>query len=944
VTPERWQQIKEVLAAVLEKAPEERETYLNQVCVEPSLRQEVQSLIAADLLEDEGLMEMPAAQSGALKPGTKLGSYEIVALLGAGGMGEVYQARDCKLGRNVAIKVLPAAFVHDPDRLSRFQREARILASLNHPNIATIHGLEQSDGMHYLVMELVPGQALSERLQSGPLPAKEVLDLGIQVADALEVAHAQGIIHRDIKPANVVLTARGHAKILDFGLAKLTRSPAARINSSGSTDSAPEESLSVPQVLLGTVAYMSPEQVRGDELDIRSDLFSFGLVLYEMATARPAFTGNSPAVIFDAILNRQPVSPSQLNRAVPPKLEEIISRALEKDRALRYQTAQDLGADLQRLKRDTESGSSPVVIPRSHSRASVFKAVSILMGIIIVLGLLLLLAVIARIPAPIPRPTESYAITNDGRSKELPDLIYPMVTDGARLYFTEIAGGVLSVAQVSTAGGETISTETPFRFPRITDISPDHAALLVQGSAGSGLEAPMWTIPTLGGTPRRVGDLEAHDATWTPDGEIVFANGSDLYQAKADGSGSRKLVGLAGIPSWPRFAPDGRVLRFTIFDPGTKSTSLWEVSRDGNQLHALLPGWHEPAAECCGNWSPDGNYFAFQSSHNGRADIWVLQNKNTSWLPSGHAPEQLTEGPLNFLAPVFNLDSKKLFVVGEQRRGELVRYDAKARQFLPYLSGISADLLDFSRDGEWVAYVGYPDGTLWRSKVDGTQRQQLTSPPLTVDLPRWSPDGREIAFSGSAGEQTSKIYLIPGVGGSPVQLLPGPQRQREPSWSADGNFLVFSGSQEHSAKTNMAIFVANVKTRESSLLPESAGVYEPRWSPDGRYIAATTGDSQKLLLFDISTKKRVELARLGIGYLNWSRDSKYLYLDTFGTAPSIVRVRVPDGTREEVISLKGLHRAWGNYGPWSGLAPDNSPLATRDAGIQEVYAIHWPGQ
>jgi eukaryotic-like serine/threonine-protein kinase len=939
VTPERWQEVKKVLAGALERTPSERDAYLDKACAEPALRREVESLIAAHEQGDHSFMEQPAMETGVLKSGAELGSYKILSLLGAGGMGEVYHARDTKLGRSVAIKVLPEAFVRDPDRLSRFQREARILASLNHPNIATIHGLEQSDGVHYLVMELVPGQSLAQRLRAGPLAVKDVLDLGIQVADALDAAHAQGIIHRDVKPANVVVTKRGQAKILDFGLAKLTR-----VASSAST-TALEKSLSVPDTVLGTVAYMSPEQVRGEELDIRTDLFSFGLVIYEMATGFAAFTGSSAGVIFDAILNREPVSPSQLNRAVPPRLEVIIIRALEKDRNLRYQTAQDLEADLRRLKRDVESGTASTVGPVSPVRTRLYKNVGLLMGGVALAGLMLLLAVITRAPAPIPKPTESYAITNDGRPKAWRGLFNPIVSDGVRLHFIETAAGEFSLAEVSTAGGETVSTETPVPFPKIADISPGNAELLVLGFTGSEPEAPLWITPTLAGTPRRVGDIHAHDATWTPDGEIVYANGSDLYRAKTDGNGSRKLVTLAGIPFWPRFAPDGHVLRFTILDPSTKSTSLWEVSRDGSNLHALLPGWNEPAAECCGNWSPDGKYFTFQSSRNGRADIWVVKGKSGFSLSPNHTPERLTEGPLNFVAPVFSLDGKKLFVVGEQRRGELVRYDARARVFLPYLSGISADRLDFSRDGEWVTYVGYPDGTLWRSKIDGTQKQQLTSPPLEVHLPRWSPDGKEIAFSGSKGDQTSKIYVIPAAGGSPVELVPGRQGQHEPSWSADGNFLVFSGSEERSATTNKALFVANVRTRESSLLPESTGLNEPRWSPDGRYIAATTADSQKLLLFDTQTKKWLELARLGIGYLNWSRDSKYLYADTFGVDPSIVRIRVSAGTLEKVARLKELRRAGGgNYGPWSGLAPDDSPLATRDAGIQEIYAIEWPGQ
>ena len=938
MTPERWQEVKKVLAEVLERPSAERIAYLDQVCTEQDLRREVESLIAAHEQGDSSFLEQPALESGALKIGTKLGSYEIIALLGVGGMGEVYRAHDTKLGRSVAIKVLSAAFLRDPDRLFRFQREARALASLNHPNIATIHGLEQSNGVDYLVMELVPGHSLAERLRAGPLPIWEVLDLGIQVADALDAAHAQGIIHRDIKPANIVMTERGQAKILDFGLAKLTR-----VGSSPST-AALEKSPSARATILGTVAYMSPEQVRGEDLDIRTDLFSLGLVIYEMATGCVAFDGRSHGVIFEAILNRQPVSPAQLNRAVPPKLEEIINRTLEKDRKLRYQTAQDLEADLRRLKRDVESGTASTVSLAAPGRAPWYKNVGFLTGAVAVLGLLLFLAAILRVPEPIPRPTKSYAITNDGRPKELPKSFYPVVTDGGRLYFTELSAGDLSFAQVSTAGGEIVASGTPFRFPRLADISPDHAELLVLGFAGPEPEAPMWAVPTLGGTPRRVGEIEAHDATWTPDGEIVYANGSDLYRAKADGSESRKLVATAGTPFWPRSSPDGRVLRFTILEPSSNATSLWEVSRDGGNLHALLPKWNSPAAECCGNWSPDGKYYAFQSSRRGRADIWVLKERSDFSLFPSRTPERLTEGPLNFSVPVFSQDGKKLFVVGEQRRGELVRYDARAQVFAPYLSGISADRLDFSRDGEWVAYVAYPDWTLWRSKADGTQKQQLTSTPLEVQQPRWSPDETRIAFSGSEGDQPSKIYIIPATGGSPVQIVPGHQQQYEPGWSPDGNFLVFSGSQEDSNTVKSVLFLANVRTRESSVLPESDGLSEPRWSPDGRYIAATTEDSQKLLLFDTHTKKWVELARLGIGYLNWSRNSKYLYADTFGTAPAFVRIRIPDGSVENVASLKGLRRAWGRYGPWSGLAPDDSLLATRDAGIQEIYAIEWPNQ
>jgi serine/threonine protein kinase/Tol biopolymer transport system component len=945
VTPERWQEVKKVLAAALERAPEERRVYLDQACSEPDLRREVESLIAAHEQLGSGFMEKPVFNSALLESGAQLGPYTILGRIGSGGMGEVYRAHDPKLKRDVAIKVLPAVFVNDPDRLARFQREARMLASLNHPNIATIHGLEQSDGLHYLVMELILGESLAQQLRKGPLAVNKVLDLGIQIIDALDAAHAKGIIHRDIKPANIVLSTRGQAKILDFGLAKLTRSVVAPPVSTVST---PEESQSVPGRLLGTLAYMSPEQARGESLDVRTDLFSFGLVIYEMATGRAAFAGGSAGVIFDAILNRQPVLPSQLNRAVPPRLEEIITRAIEKDRKLRYQTAQDLEADLQRLKRDVESGTAPQARLVSQRHVRLYGRVSLFVGGLALIGVLLALLVIAWPLAP--RLTESDAITRDGLPKSEPGSFYPVVTDVERLYFTQMSDNGNSLHQVLTAPGEsispttgeTVSTTIPFILPQVADISPDNAELLVLDVAGSGLDSPLWMMATLGGTPSRVGDLEAHSATWAPDGDLVYAKGFDLYRAKTDGSGRPRLIAaLSGWAYWPRFSPDGRVLRFTILDPKTKSTSLWEISGDSNP-HRLLPGWNDPPAECCGNWSPDGKYFVFQSTRDNRTNIWALGN-GALWKLLHRRPVQVTAGPVEFSAPVFSHDGAKLFAVGEERRGELVRYDAEARH-LPYLSGISADRFDFSRDGQWVAYVAYPDGTLWRSKADGSQKQPMTKPPLNVHLPRWSPDGRQIAFSGSEGGRTSKIYVIPATGGSPVEVLPGLQRQREPSWSADGRSLVFNGCEGCLAPTDWALYEVKVETRETSRLPDSVGLYEPRWSPDGRYIAAATINSPKLLLFDTNTRKWADLARIGAGYLNWSQDSRYLYTDTFGTDSWIVRIRVPEGTLENVVSLKGLRRAWGSYGPWFGLAPDNSPLIVLDKGSQDIYSIQWPGR
>jgi eukaryotic-like serine/threonine-protein kinase len=882
-----------------------------------------------------------ALKGRSLKSGTKLGPYEILAHLGAGGMGDVYKARDAKLGREVAIKVLQSSFVNNADRLIRFQREARMLAALNHPNIATIYGLDHASGFHYLVMELIAGQTLAARLNAGPLPLKEVLEIGIQVADAFDVAHSQGIIHRDIKPANIAVTKRGQAKILDFGLAKLIYTFDAE-DSHSATTVGQEKSLSAVGILLGTVPYMSPEQVRGEELDPRSDLFSFGLVLYEMATGSRAFTGQSTGVILESVLNRAPVSPSQLNRDVPPRLEHIITRALEKDRRLRYQTARDMGAELQCVKRDADPSLLHPLRPVSQIHFHSYKEKLVWLGVGISL-VALLLFLPAKLPPSIPSLTRFDPITNDGRAKEMPDSFYPIVTDGARLFFTELGKGDLSFAQVSTAGTETAVIPTPFRFPRMADISPDRAQLLVLGFAGSELESSIWTMPTMGGAARRVGDLQAHDATWTPHGDIVYAKGSDLFWAKPDGSETRKLITVSGIPFWLRWSPDGRVLRFTISDSGMNTMSLWEVLADGSNLHPLLPGWNKPSTQCCGNWSPNGKYFAFQSLRDDRTDIWMLGHRGHFWNLWNREPRQLTSGPMNFLAPVFSGDGKRLFVLGEQRRGELVRYDPKAHQFLPFLSGISADRLGFSPDGDSVAYVSYPDGALWRSKTDGTHKQQLTFPPFVLNLPRWSPDGNNIAFDGSKDGKRKKIYVIAARGGTPVEILPGNQGQADPTWSGDGNSLAFTGSEpEQGSNATPAIFVFNVKTRDFWMLPGSSGLISPRWSPDGRFIAATTMDSQKLMLFEIVSKKWNELAAVEVGYLSWSKDNKYLYFDTFGTNPSVNRIGVRSRVVEKVVGLQDLHRVWGPYGPWSGLGPDDSILATRDVGSQEVYAVQLP--
>lgn len=908
--------------------------------------------------------------------GNVIGNFRLGARVGAGGMGVVYEAEDLRLHRPVVVKILPPGFAgQEEDRIRRFQREARAASTLNHPNIVSIFDAGFDQGWHYIAMEFVEGKTLRETMvsESRPLDDEAILDLISQVAAALSAAHEAGIVHRDIKPENIMVRPDGIVKVLDFGLAKLRE---------GTADPASRADLRTrPGSVAGTLQYLSPEQILGEPAGPRSDLFSVGVVAYELATGVRPFDGPTDGAIFNAILNHIPPPPSSVRPSLGGDLDRVILRAIEKDPELRFQTARDLrslcriitrdhiarplksdrdagfrdaaaqSADSSPLGRaegrapDAASGRAPGAIsapavaaqPVRSRRPRPLVAVA---GLTAALGAAVFW--LTR-PMPPPRVARIVQITTDGQMKQR------LVNDGTRLYYA--AGkrdSDIRMFQVSLKGGD------PLPMPRLTgmlplDISPDRSELLLGQILNGPLNEstidgpfPIWVADTLGNALRRVGGLSAQEARWSPTGDrILYSNGPELRIARSDGSESHTVAMVKGMVRYPQWSPDGRSIRFTL--QTEKSRMVWEVAPDGTRLDAVFPEWADQAPQS-GAWTPDGKYFVFTAGPGGVKDLWAVRQTRRLFETAVPRPVRLTTGPMQADLAEAGADGRRIFFLGTLSNGELVRYDPKADGWTPYLGGLGAMQVDFSRDGKWVTYAHCPEGSIMRIGVDGSDRLQLTAPPFFALNPRWSPDGAEITFFGGLPGEAHRLYLVPGAGGAVRQLThgeAGSMGDDDGSWSPDGASLVFGarfGEPSVDDRQRLALEIVDVKTQRISKLPGSQGLWSPRWSPDGRYVAAM-GFPNRIWLYDVTARAAAELTTIGAAWPSWSRDSQYVYFEN--NANSVwYRVRVKDRRLERLASLSGLKMRPAGLG-WTGLTPDGSLISTRDAGGAEIYALDW---
>ncbi len=876
-------------------------------------------------------MEDP--QTPPSKP-TTTSRYRIVEKLGAGGNGVVYRAEDTRLGRFVALKFLPPEAQRDAHAQARFQREAQAASALNHRNICTVYDIGEQEGQTFIAMELLEGQTLKYKIGLHPLPLDILLDYAMQIAAGLEIAHKNGIVHRDIKPSNIFVTNRGEVKLADFGLAKRV------VLDSTPIDEAPTVSAPITErgTILGTVAYMSPEQAQDKDIDARSDIFSFGIVLYEMATGTRAFPGESPTTIIGEILHKEPRPIRELNPQVPEELQRIVVKTLEKDREDRYQTAHELMVDLRRLmKKETERSQSGLLAARvKQEKSRKWVWIGAAAAAAVCAAALIVLSSRGTPADSAPLPMEQLTFSNETKSP-------PIVADGSRIYFVSERNPV----EMSVKGGATAPLRAAIGNMSVLDISPDGSEflLLLSDLNDETQRGTIWTMPVLGGAAKRLGNITARGASYSPDGKLIAFNEKEsVYVCDSDGQNAKEIWNTHHMVSGnPAFSPDSKKIRVTVSRSILENdvTRIWELNVDGSNPHLLpLPQhWPEDAGTYAGIWTSGGKHFVFSAYKDGSSNLYEYFEPR--WYQFWNKPSavQLTPGQPEVIGMAPSRDGNGMFVVGRLAQGSLHFYDEKEKRFLPYLGGLPASQLVVSPDRKWMVYTDYPRNYLWRCKIDGSEKLQLTDTLAT--MPTWSPDSKWIAYS-----DWQELHRVSVDSGAPEKLTSEGFMEVLPSWSPDGKSIYFN---DYPIAGHLRIRILDLTTRKVSTMPGSDGYYAPLWSPDGQYLAGIQNPPKSLAIYSVKTTqwKQLKVFEHDWGFFVWAPDSKSLFMmqgpSEAGASQQtgIYRLTVPDGKWELFAKFTEMNALLNGTQDFVSITPEGKIATMSDTSATQIYQMRW---